>query len=336
MARTEETPLFATSPVVEHPGTDPVIIVGLPRSGSSYLSYVLSRIRDWYVFDDLYLYRKATALGANGILSEPQLKGLIAYLGRLLKARIRTVTFRPPDCSLDDVDRFEEAMLETFRARPVKWHQLMEEWLTRLAQHHHCRFWGYKTPQEFMHIDMLKNLFPGVRFAFVYRDPRQVMSSYKFIRPEDGDRSQYHPAVYAWFWRMSVEAVDAASKKMQQQIHYVKFENLIADPNKIAKNLASYLGSTVDGNVSRSDPNSSFQSKPRMGITPTEEWICQKIAGQSMLKMGYELSDVRPRLKDVGDLIKTSGRFIVYQARRIYRGQGARQAVKFYIKQLAR
>ena len=54
-----ESPLFAISPVVSEPKPSPVVVVGLPRSGSSFLSYVISQIDDWYVFDDLYLFRTA-------------------------------------------------------------------------------------------------------------------------------------------------------------------------------------------------------------------------------------------------------------------------------------
>ena len=57
-----ERPLEATASIVASRGSgQPLIIVGLPRSGTSFLAHVLSAIDDWYVFDDLYCVQKAMA-----------------------------------------------------------------------------------------------------------------------------------------------------------------------------------------------------------------------------------------------------------------------------------
>ena len=152
------SPLFETSPVVGETKSSPVIVVGLPRSRSSFLSYVMSQIDDWYVFDDLYLYRAAMAEGVQGHLTECQLERLVDFLGWQLKARIKWVTFDPPNCTWTDVDRMNEALLMTFRGRSVLWNELLEEWMTRLVLHHGCTNWGYKARQDFMHLDLLREL----------------------------------------------------------------------------------------------------------------------------------------------------------------------------------
>ena len=63
--------LFSTTPIVQQP-VPPVIVVGLPRSGSTYIAHVLSCFDDLYVFDDLYPYQFAKALNLAGNLTQHQ------------------------------------------------------------------------------------------------------------------------------------------------------------------------------------------------------------------------------------------------------------------------
>jgi hypothetical protein len=294
----------------------------------------MSQIDDWYVFDDLYLYRTAMAKGVDGPLTGEQLEELVEFLGWQLKARIKWVTFEPPRCTWDDVDRMNEALLTTFRGKPLLWHELLEEWMTRLARHHGCSHWGYKAPQDFMHLDLLRKLWPGVRFIFIYRDPRRVMASKKYVNDQDGDPRQYHPLVYSRYWRMSIEAMARAAGSANVQ--FVRFEELIADPNREASKIAQFLGTTFEGDVRRSDGNTSFTAGERKAITPTEEWICERIAGDAMQDQGYVLKQARPRLRDLPDLLWMSFRFTAHQSLRLATDGRARQSVRSFLKVLAR
>jgi hypothetical protein len=294
----------------------------------------MSQIDDWYVFDDLYLFRTAKAHGVDGPLTNDQLEKLVDFLGWQLKARIKWVTFEPPRCTWDDVDRMNEALLGTFRGKPLFWHELLEEWMTRLARHHGRSHWGYKAPQDFMHLDMLRELWPGVRFIFIYRDPRRVMASQKYVNDQDGDPRQYHPLVYSRYWRMSIEVMTRASGTADVQ--FVRFEELIADANAEAVKIAHFLGSRFEGKVQRSDGNTSFTAGKRKSITATEEWICERIAGDAMQSHGYELAEARPRLRDLPDLLWTSCRFTAYQSHRLVTDGRARQSVGSFLGLLVR
>ncbi len=55
--------LYSKVPVADS-NPEPIIIVGLPRCGTSFLADVVSQIGDWFIFDDLYLYRQAKAINA--------------------------------------------------------------------------------------------------------------------------------------------------------------------------------------------------------------------------------------------------------------------------------
>ena len=334
--QTSDSPLFSLTPVVQQ-STSPVVVIGLPRSGSTFLSSVLSALDNWYVFDDLYLYQRVKGLQAEGILKPEQLQELVERLGWTVRARVRFEQhFLKPQCTWEDVDRMVEAVLETFKDRSIYWHELLEEWLMRLTLHHGKTCWGYKTPQDFMHMDLLTEIFPDIRFIFIVRDPLKVMASMKYVNQQDGKPQQYHPIAYALYWKMAYEKVHNFINSKKASVHIVKFEDLVTDPNAEAKQLADFLGTTVSSQISNQGSNTSFASHKRREITKTEAWICEYTAGKTMKLAGYTLQGAYPRLKDLPDLLATSKKFILYQTQRIYQKKDQRSSIFAYLKLLVK
>lgn len=330
--QTTDSPLFSLTSVVKQ-STSPVVVVGLPRSGSTFLSSVLSALDSWYVFDDLYLYQMVKGLQAEGILNSEQLQELVERLGWTVRARVKFEQhFLKPQCTWEDVDRMVEAVLETFKEQSLYWHELLEEWLMRLALHHGKTRWGYKTPQDFMHMDLLTKIFPDIRFIFIVRDPLKVMASMKYVNQQDGKPQQYHPLAYALYWKMAYEKVHKFINSKKAPVHVVKFEDLVADPHTEAKHLANFLGTTLSSQISNKGSNTSFASHKRREITKTEAWICEYTAGKTIKLAGYNLQGAYPRLKDLPDLLATSTKFLLYQIQRIYQRKEQRSSIFAYLK----
>src|SRR5262245_59564545 len=97
-------PLLAHQPIwPAYPG-DPAIVVGLPRSGSTFLTHVLCQLPDWWFFNDLYFYQQARAIGAMyGPLNPSQFEQLLFIFGRQLRAYIRRSEFYAPRMTLAQV-----------------------------------------------------------------------------------------------------------------------------------------------------------------------------------------------------------------------------------------
>ncbi len=316
-----ESPLFSTVPVSDENGCAPVIVVGLPRSGSSFLSYVLSQIEDWYVFDDLYFFRTVQGMGVNGPLTKSQLDRSIDFLGWQIRARIKHEKFNKPKIRFDDVDLVDEALRKTYCDRDVLWHELQREWLTRLARHHGCSRWGYKTPQDFMNTNMLNRLYPGAKYVFLYRDPRDVLASYKYIggRRQDGNPGQYHPLVYAMYWRMAAKKMKRLQAELPDRVCEVKFENLVEQPNDVGQQLARFLDSRLTRSIERKQPNSSFNlnGNGRNTISNLEVKICESVIGDELTRKGYEFVHPSFKSQDIVEFCAITIRFFVYQAKRL-------------------
>ena len=242
----------------------------------------------------------------------------------------------------------EAALLSALEAyhsdseKPITWPQVLEEWMMRLALHGGKHHWGYKTPQDFMHMDKLTQIFPGVRFVYILRDPRKMMRSFKNLPRvktdgnQDGESRQYHPAVYALYWKKAYEKVQAFIRQGKAPVKTVKFEDLVQDPAAVAADLADFLETQVAGEVVAKRSNASVKVGQPTELTQTEVFLCEKIAGQAMQSAGYELCAPKPRLFDLVDLLKTSVTFATYQLIRITKDKKARTSVRAFLKSLVK
>jgi hypothetical protein len=330
------------------PTTPPVIVVGLPRSGSSYLSHVLSCMDNWFIFDDLYPYQKAASLGISSSQELSDRPDVVeAYVSQLtwqLRAKVKfEKNFKIPNLDLDEVAAMERTILKNLRHRStLTWPQVLTEWSLMLASHGGKLSWGYKTPQDFMHMDELTDIFPGVRFIYILRDPRKVMRSFKNLPrikthgTQDGESRQYHPMVYALYWKLAYDKVQDFSSRNRAPVEIVKFEDLVKTPVAVAERLASFLNTQVTGQVISANINSSFSQGSAYELTHTEVMLCEKIAGSQMQASGYELSHLRPQLSDVVDLTLTSADFMAYQCHRMLTNKRARTSITAFMKNLGK
>lgn len=339
-------PVIKSASLVVKTSTPPVIVVGLPRSGSSYLVHVLSCMDDWFIFDDLYPYQKAASMGLShsyDLSKDPtRLQAFIHLLSWQLWAKLKyEENFHVPDLSLDDPFELEKSLLLALEGvSPITWPDILEEWSMRLALYGgKCR-WGYKTPQDFMHLDELANVFPGAKFIYVFRDPRKMMRSFKNLPrvkvdgTQDGESRQYHPIVYSLYWKNAHDKVQDFIRKGKAPVEVVKFEDLVTSPNAVGERLAKFLDADIVGEVALERFNSSVKNASPTELTQTEIMLCEKIAGKSMQAEGYTLWQPTPRLTDLFDLLKTSGTFIYYQMERVVTDKRARTSVFAFLKSL--
>lgn len=330
----DDSVLFRPEPILPTVERQPpVVVIGMPRSGSTFLAHVITTLNEWYVFDDLYMVQEAISLRAEGPLTPRQLEHLTVFLGWSVRARIRFEDkFLRPDCTWEDIDRMVEVVQAMYADRPVEWQELQEEWLMRLALHHGRSRWGWKTPQDFHHIAWLQQLYPGVRFVFILRDPTRMMASFKFLTGQDGDKGQYHPLVYARYWRMAVEAYKHHAQDAGVPLLLIKFEDLTKDPDGQADRIAAFLDATRSGPVPVKGANTTFAGGKRRSITPTEQWLLKRIAGPLMEEFGYSVPEARFRLRDLPDLAWISLRFAAHQVWRLRKHARSRAQVRAFLR----
>ena len=309
----------------------PVIVVGLPRSGTSFVSDILSQIPELYVFDDLYLYREAKAIGAdNGYLNASQLDRLLFFLGWQIRARIKHGTFSVPDMMMEDVDQVMAALYALYSGKDVTWFELLEEWMMRLAINQGASHWGYKAPQDFLHTAMLSRVFPGVKFIFVQRDPRDMMRSLKYVHSKDGNPKQYHPIAYSLYWKSCAAKIKQLRSQGRDSL-VLKFDNLVRSPSDVAAEMARYLELSAPSEMLVKEKNSSFINKKKQDLTSTETWIVEKIIGRDLELFGFQTSSSKPSFLGAFEVIRVSVVFLIYQVGRVVKKRSSLVSIKSFV-----
>jgi hypothetical protein len=303
------------------------------------MAEVLSSTKDYFVFDDLYFFRILKACKVQSYLTDQQLNYVIHRLGWAIRARIKYGRYAVPDLNLEDVDVLDKAMRSTFVGKKVHWSQFLQEWMVRLARHHNKECWGYKCPSDLFRWNTINHVFPGARFIFVHRDPRDMLASMKHVAPNDGNPLQYHPIAYALYWRRAAETAEQMQQKINKRSLAVDFESLVSDTDEIIRRLKLFLDTDVFDKCLRSGtgcrlPNSSFEGKKRKTLSPLEKWLTEKIVGRHLRSWGYAPGSGRFRWRDVPEVSRISVRFAVFQAKRFYARPEGRVAIQRYLSSL--
>lgn len=297
-------------------GPTPVIVVGLPRSGTSFLSHALSQLPDYYVFDDLYVLVHAAARKAgNEVLSSEQLDQLLFFLGWQIRARHRFGSYALPAVEDERAEDLNDALRATFRKAPGSVLDLQAEWLLRLALAQGAQRWGFKMPKAFLQAPRLFAAYEGTQLVYMMRQPEDVLASYKNMPDDptgDGDPRRYHPLVYALYWRLAARSFEKNLQQFPGKVHLVRFHEFVADPLAHTNQLAGILDTEPALQIIKpSNPNSSYRGKDaksaRRDLTGLEARIIRLFCGRNIATLGFETRDMPPlKLLDLTDFLRTT------------------------------
>jgi len=311
----------------------PIFIVGLPRSGSTLLSKILNNTTDIISVNDLYFMQAVFSLNAiTDVLSSEHAQQLLNYILKTVNIRSqKNDDFIGQLCiSEDEIDLIRHKILNIHKQNPLSWAQLFCETMDEIAKSTGKSRWADKTPQNFFHLDLLFKTFPESQFIFLFRDPRMILSSYKFASGEGHDKRRYHPVIYSFYWRTAVRSYLKVSNR--KQVLMLRYEDIIGNPNATLIALENFLGTTISTiNLAELGNNSSFSGKTRKAISESEKWLCEKICKYEMLHLGYKPSQSTFKKSDILELTLLSGKFLLFQTKRFLLNQDARQRILSFI-----
>lgn len=294
-----------------------MVVVGLPRSGSSFLSHVLSQIEDTYVFDDLYLLEKADDLGIRERMSHAQLQQMLYWLGWQIRARKRFGLYAIPNVEEDEIEPMNAALSQAFSDRLPTVAELQEEWLQRLAHRSGAQGWGFKMPKAFRRLAELRAAYPGLKVIFLMRQPHEVLASYKHMpmTSQDGDPRRYHPLAYALYWRSAARCLLAERETHPSDTFFVDFAALVRSPSATARQIAAFLGTAPPDTVSvpKRQNSSHGRSGAKGGLTGLETWITSRVCGVEMAALGFRPKPASVRIRDLPDALRVTARFLTFR-----------------------
>ncbi len=198
------------------PASEPAIILGLPRSGTTLLSYLLNTHPEVAVPPEPWLLLALEALGE----ASPQNPADSVYLGQAFREFTAGCDLR--------------AAKRTFALH--------------LYQQHLCssgkRVFVDKTPRYWLKLDPIHEMFPEARYVWLRRNPFAVLSSMKtswgfdLVRQLAGGGDHFHVFDLALGSRRLIEFAARAPRHLL----IVSYENLVGDPVRETGRIFEFLG----------------------------------------------------------------------------------------------
>lgn len=162
-----------------------------------------------------------------------------------------------------------------------------------------------KTPVNALKFRLLAQLFPNSRFVHVVRDPREVCMS---LTVQFWHRHGISAA--ATRWAITVRDALRARENLEGRLQEVRYERLIADPERELSVLCSFAGLSFDSAMLRYGNSASLPSgthhtrsrlAPSTGARRWQDWMSAQDIGviecrcaRQMAALGYQRVMTRP------------------------------------------
>lgn len=268
----------------------PLVVLGVARSGTTLLRVILDR--------------------SPGI-AIPEESRFIPLLARRHRGRVDTGRFR------DDLRRIPE--LRRWRLDPdavvvppgARTAAAIAAVFEAYAAKQDKPRWGDKTPMYMRHLPLLDRLFPDAQYVHLIRDGRDAAVSFLAMPEGTFTRTWAHPSTAGGFacqWRTEVEAARRLGARVGAERYFeTRYEELVVEPEMVVRSICRFAqlpfepamleyAGAVD--VSDKPQHQGLREPPTAGrrdwrreLTPTDTRAFEKVAGEVLSELGYELFD---------------------------------------------
>ncbi|MCA8976405.1 MAG: sulfotransferase [Planctomycetes bacterium] len=188
---------------------DPIVILGAPRSGTTYLQGIMVRHPEVAISNEVRLFewlRRATTMPDDERVLFGRADEFLGHLRRELPGVIRS-------------------------------------WYAAMAPR--ARWWGDKNPhyaESRATLDTIVELFPGARFVHIVRDPRAVIGSLLKKRHADGRPWVIPEEAHVLVGTHLNIAAEFGQACGGERFFELRYEDLVADDEARASELFEWLG----------------------------------------------------------------------------------------------
>jgi hypothetical protein len=283
----------------KHP---PIFIIGVHRSGTTLLRFMLSSNPRIYIppesdFIPRFFLKRPTAP-----LSQQQIDKLLHII--FDHYRFAKEWQGEPPTALDFMGRMEDRTPAAF----------LDALYRAYAHQHDAIRWGDKTPIYTSYIDLLHRIFPTAQFIHIIRDGRDVALS----TLDKWGQKELHVDIYyaARIWIRRIQDARAAAAHLGPGQYYeLRYEHLVEDAEKELRAVCDFLDETYLPAMANSHrlarkqiPNDGFHAPVRMPPTThhVARWkqemtladlnLFESVAGNMLTTLGY------PRATEAKDL----------------------------------
>jgi len=298
----------------------PIFIVGVHRSGTTLLRYMLSSHPRIYIPPESDFIPRFFQERPHQPLREDQAV-------RILKLIFDSYRFSKewrgehPDPQ-HFIDKLSDLKPSTF----------LDALYKEYASQYGAQRWGDKTPIYTSYMDLIGEIFPEAKFIHVIRDGRDVVLS--MVETWGGKEFHVDPYFAAASWVKRIQqAFSSAQSLGPDQYIEVLYENLVSDPESVLKQICLLLGETYYPSMSRPQilgeqriPPNTFHARIRQPPSANRigRWrhdlpqkdlkLVQKVAGETLSRLGYQLEDNEPmQIDEIVRFAALKGKYHILQ-----------------------
>lgn len=276
--------------------TDPIIVLGVSRSGTTLLRSMLDRHPDVAIPTESYFIPQLHDRHGD----RPDRARIIADAGRLPRVREWGVSDADLDARLGESPTFAEVV-----------DAIYSTWAERQG----ATRYGDKTPLYMQHLELLEHVFPTARYVHIVRDARAAGLSFVGMRRKARFNWSRPRRVedFACQWRMEIgDARELGRRVGERRYLELRYEDLVADPEPHLRRIAAFLeldydpvmldhtqavtaGTRDDHQLLAAPPTANVRDW-RAQMSPAQVARVEAICGDVLASASYELVAGRPRL----------------------------------------
>lgn len=208
---------------MRHTSFQPVFVVGFPRSGTTLLASQLMRHGNVAIPPETRFFEE---------VMPPFNIGLTTHASLVRKFQ---GNFRCKDLQLDS-----QILLNRFMDYEASYANLLRVALEMFAVMHGRTLVGEKTPVHMMYVDTILAWYPEAKIVAIVRDGRDSVLSLLRVPWAHHDLARH---CADWIGRMN--HLRRLLKRYPEQMHLVRYEELLRQPDTVLKEVLSFAGIPV-------------------------------------------------------------------------------------------
>jgi hypothetical protein len=266
----------------------PLLIVGSPRSGTTFLTRMINRFLDIHVARDAGVFlRFHRVLGAyEPMTAAVNMRRLIDHLYR---DKIFHVRFLERGLTLSQAELYDALSDYSFPS-------LVRQVFVETARTHGKAYWGNKKPSYALHLAETEAVFPGAKVVHIVRDGRDVVLSMRRASHMLVEKNWYFAASD---WKEHVLLARQAGQQLGPGRYLeIRYETLLAQPIEVFRTLLQFLDTGRDAQAQLENVRAGITAKIRadnhgkwrMQMPPKAVRIVERVAGDLLGELGYDLT----------------------------------------------
>lgn len=254
----------------------PVLILGCPRSGTTFLASLLKSSTFGEPFETHFIIKYFHKLSFYGDLNGYQ------NFSRLVKDILCERAIMQHKLKLDLQEMFANMPQKTYAA-------IIHEICHNIAvlRGKNVESWGEKTPSYTLHVEILLQLFPDSKVIYITRDGRDVALS--LMKKSWGPGNVYSCAK---LWKEYIQKKDVLFKLAQPgNIYTLTYEHLVDHVEQEIRNIYEFLGESANQaeiEVLSQQVKKGNYHKWQKNMRERERKIFESVAAETLKAEGYE------------------------------------------------